>query len=317
MSRPIQGKKERMSFSRTKDQIFTFYNGIASWLSRRSPVVRQMFYGTMRVIFWVVYLLPGNSVRVTTIALSKHVGHPSPKTLYSAYITGFMRGIDRLERVRHGFGSEVDKLLSIPEQGRVNALLEKSGFILVMPHVHGSFAMVRGLSQSYDVMTLVRLTRNEKRAQAQRDLYSQVGCDFHDVRNGDSVSVARTLLRALKAGKIVIGLVDSIEYPQVLNDNPSGKMIAATAFGEDVKIITWPAMFGVKAGVPIVPATVEQAADEIRLILGRSITPTNDLAETTQNWLDGLQSLMRHYPQEWAFWLDKNWSQLLRKNPPE
>ena len=306
-----------MSFNRTKDQIFTSYNAIASWLARRSPVVRQMLYGTIRAIFWVVYLLPGNSVRVTTTALSKHVGHPSPRTLYGAYITGFMCGIDRLERVRHGFGSEVDKLLSIPEQGRVDALLEKGGFILVMPHVHGSFAMARGLSQSYVVLTLVRLTRNEKRAQAQRDLYTQVGCDFYDVRNGDSVSVARTLLRALKAGKIVVGLVDSIEYPQVLNDNPSGEMIAATAFGEDVKITTWPARFGAKAGVPIVPATVEQTADEIRLILGRSITPTNDLAETTQNWLDGLQGLMRRYPQEWAFWLDKNWSQLLRKSPPE
>lgn len=58
-----------MSFSRTKDQIFTSYNAIASWLARRSPVVGQMLYGTMRAIFWVVYLLPGNSVRVTTTAL--------------------------------------------------------------------------------------------------------------------------------------------------------------------------------------------------------------------------------------------------------
>ena len=61
---------------------------------------------------------------------------------------------------------------------------------------------------------------------------------------------------------------------------------------------------------------VEQTETELRLILGKTVVPTPDLRATTQDWMSELELLFRTYPQEWAFWLDKHWSRVLRKSPP-
>ena len=52
------------------------------------------------------------------------------------------------------------------------------------------------------------------------------------------------------------------------------------------------------------------------LILGEIVDPTDDLVATTRAWMAGLERLLRRHPQEWAFWLDKHWSRVLRRNPP-
>ena len=305
-----------MSFSQTKDRLFSFYERISDWLARRPPPVRRAVYSVFSGIMWVIYWLPGNQVRPTLAALAKHIGASSPVRIYRQYVRNFFLGIDRFERVRHGFGAEIDDMLAIPERDRIDQLLGEKGLILVLPHLHGSFAMVRALSQIYPVMSLVRLTRDKKRADAQWDLYRKIGCDVLDVRNSDPTTTARKMLRALKKGKIVIGVVDRIGTPPPAPDDGAGELVRALAFGQDVGVMTWPARFGSKAGVPILPAMVEQTDTELRLILGKAVVPTTDMRATTQDWMSELELLLRTYPQEWAFWLDKYWSRVLRKSPP-
>lgn len=306
-------KHAPMSFTNSKDRIFKTYDRFAVWLAHRSAPVRHVVYGLIRGFFWLAYLFPGASVRPTAKALSRYLGNISARRLFSRYVTGFLRGLDRTERVRHGFGAEMDQMLVVPDQERLDRILAETGAIIVMPHVHGAFAMARGLSQNHDVMCLVRLTNNALRAEAQKQLYSNVGCEFHDVRHGNSGTVARSLLRSLKAKKVVIGLVDRIEFPAPPLDEAT-EMTHATAFGETVSITTWPARFAHKAGVPILPAMVVQTRTENRLILSDTIHPTPDLEGATQDWVSALEELMRQHPDEWAFWLDKNWSRVLRKD---
>ncbi len=305
-----------MSFSRTKDRFFSIYDTVSSWLARSPRPVRNAVYFFFALVLWVMYFLPGNLVRPTLVAFTKHIGSPSPFKIYKKFVRNLLLGIDRLERVRHGFGAEVDDMLVIPERERIDLLLDQKGFVLVLPHVHGSFAMARGLSQIYPVMSLVRLTKDKKRAGAQWDLYQQIGCDVLDVRSEGSTSVARKMLAKLKSGAIVIGVVDRIDKPRKEPADQTGEYLNATAFGEHIGVNTWPARFGLKAGVPIIPAMVEQTETEIRLVLGKAVMPTSDLGATTQEWMDELERLVRTYPHEWAFWLDKHWSRLLRKNPP-
>jgi lauroyl/myristoyl acyltransferase len=306
-----------MSFSKTKDRFFSFYETIASWLARRPRPIRRAVYSVFGTVLWGIYLLPGNKVRPTLVALVKHIGSSSPAKIYMEFVRNLFLGIDRLERVRHGFGAEIDEMLVIPESNRIEQLLDQKGFILVLPHVHGSFAMARGLSQVYPVMSLVRLTKNKKRADAQWNLYQQIGCDVLDVRNENPTSVARKMLRKLKTGTIVVGVVDGIDNPPTGPTDETGDLVSALAFGERIGVTSWPARFAIKAGVPIVPATVELTDTEIRLILGKTIVPTANMGTTTQDWMNELELLFRTYPKEWAFWLDKHWSRVLRKNPPE
>ena len=300
-----------MSFTNVKDRIFSGYNRFAGWLARRPRPVRNLFYGLIGGILWLAYFLPGNMIRPTLKALARHLD-TAPLPLFSGYVTGFLRGLERLERVRQGFGAQVDSMLRLPDQAQLERVLARGGSVLVMPHVHGSFSMTRGLSQRYRVMSLIRVTHNKARSEAQWDLFRKVGCELHDVRHENPAKVARSVLRALKDGKIVLGMVDRMEFPLLKEGGSVGELVAAEAFGQTFGAPLWPARFAGKAGVPILPGIVVQTRDEIRLVLGPTVEPSGDIAETTQRWVTEMERLIRAHPEEWAFWLDKNWSRLLR-----
>ena len=59
-----------MSFTRTKDRIWAGYDVFAAWLARRPGPVRRIGYGVFGVVLWIAYVLPGNSVRPTFVALA-------------------------------------------------------------------------------------------------------------------------------------------------------------------------------------------------------------------------------------------------------
>ncbi|OAN73965.1 hypothetical protein A8B78_17600 [Jannaschia sp. EhC01] len=262
--------------------------------------------------FWAAYWLPGNSVRPTIVALAKRAGAGSATALFRRYVRHFLTGTDLAERVRHGFGSELDGRLVIPDKARLDALLADRGVFLALPHLHASFAMVYCLSHQYPMLAVVSLTRNKDRARAQRALYEKAGCEILDVRSETPSAVARAILGALKAGKIVVGTVDRIQRAPEEAIDKARDVVRAQAFGSPVGFGGWPTRFAAKAGAPIVPAMVEQGGNEIRLILGDATVPTVDLSISTQAWADELERLIRAHPHEWAFCLDKNWSRVLR-----
>ena len=305
-----------MSFTNTKDRFFEAYDTFSKWLSQRSKPVRKAVYSVFGALLKLVYLLPGSSVRQTAVALTAHTGHRSPRRLYWEYVRQFLMGFDRAERIRHGFGAEIDDTLSIPDRGRMEKLLEKGGFILVLPHAHSAIPMARCLNRIHPLLSIVRVSKNKNRAAAQYELYEKIGCAFVDVRSADPATVARAILKALKQGHIIAAMVDRIDEPPSDTVNAARDMAAVTAFGETVGVQTWPARYAQRAGVPIVPGTVLQTDDEMQLVLGEAVTPTAEIASTTQAWMRELEQLLREYPQEWIFWLDKHWSRVLRRNPP-
>ena len=126
--------------------------------------------------------------------------------------------------------------------------------------------------------------------------------------------VARKVLSALNDGRLVVGTIDRIRMvpPSLAPINSASDTVRALAFGQPIGITGWPARFALKAGVPIIPATVVQTEDTISLCLGASIQPCEDLLETTQQWLGELERLLRAHPEEWTFALDKYWSRALR-----
>jgi KDO2-lipid IV(A) lauroyltransferase len=301
-----------MSFSRIKNRAFAAYDSVAGWLARQPGNVRRTAYTALSGVMWVAYLLPGSRVRATFEPLSQRVGARSTAALYKMYVNRLMLGLDRAEMVRHGFGAEIDDLLSIPNEQRLIDLLKVGGVFLVLPHAHAALPMVRGLARRYPVLAIVRNSSDARRAEAQRHLYEQVGCDFVDARNEAPMTVGRKALRAFKEGRIVVGTVDRITPPPKEQMDPAAEIARVTAFGQPVGAAVWPARFARAAGVPILPAMVVQTDTSIELILGPTINPDDDLAATTQDWMSALEDLVSTYAPEWTFSLDKHWSEVLR-----
>ena len=300
-----------MGFSTTKDRIFAGYETVSAWLARRPRWVRTAVYGAFGGVFYVVYALPGNSVRPTMKALAARVG-AAPWPLFRQYVRRFLSGTALAERIRHGYGGELNEMLDLPDNDHLDDMLKDKGIFLALPHMHASFAMVFCLSQNYPVLAVVNLTRNPKRAEAQRALYQQANCDLVDVRSEEPAVVARKILKALKSGTIVVGTVDRIQTAPQEPVDKARDIVRVTAFGAPVGYGGWPTRFATKARAPIVAGAVEQTRQHLRLHLSEPVVPTDDMQDTTQAWVSELEVLVRSHPTEWAFSLDKHWSRVLR-----
>lgn len=308
-----------MGFTRTKDRIWAGYDVFAAWLARRPGPVRRVGYGVFGAILWSAYVLPGNSVRPTFLALAQQADAGSPRPLFRRFVRQFVRGMDRIEQVRHGYTDAIDDMLRIPEQDRLDQMLAKGGAVLAIPHTHASLAMGRGLARKYPILALVRSTANEKRAASEWEIYENLGCEFLDIRLEKPTTVARKVLAALNAGRLVVGTVDRIREAPPADDPIDAKFdtVRVSAFGQPIGLIGWPARFTPKSGSPIVAATIVQTEDTISLQLGEAVQPSNDIIETSQAWIAELEKLFRAHPEEWIFALDKHWSRVLRNSVAE
>ena len=174
--------------------------------------------------------------------------------------------------------------------------------------------MPRGLSRQYDILALVRPTTNEKRAASEREIFANLGGEVLDVRKESPATVARTVLKALKGGRLILAAADRLaDAPPEETPIDAGRdLVRVEAFGQPVGITGWPARFSAKASAQILPATVVQGDAEISLMLGPVVTPTDDLVDTSQAWVHELEGLIRRHPEEWSFALDKHWSRVLK-----
>jgi len=301
-----------VSFSNTKNRAFAAYDLVAGRLARQPAGIRRTTYAALGGVLWGPFLLPGNHARATFEGLARRAGVPSSTALFRAYVSRLMLGVERAERVRYGFGTEIDPLLRIPDERKLMDLLSRGGVFLALPHAHAALPMVRGLAQRYPVLAIVRLPTNKPRAAAQRQLYEQVGCDFIDARHEPPMAVARQTVRALKAGRIVVGTVDRIAPAPPSEIDPAADLVRATAFGQPIGVGGWPSRFARASGAPILPAMVVQSDTGIELMLGPAIAPDRDLAAVTQRWVTAMEDLILCHPSEWTFSLDRHWSRVLR-----
>ncbi len=304
-----------MDFTSVKNNVWVVYDVFAAWLARRSMPVRKIGYGFFGAILWIAYILPGSSIRKTFAALASLVDYGNPTRLFRGYVRGLMRGMNRIEQLRHGYTDSVEAMFDFPEEARLRALLEKGGVVMVFPHTHSNLAMGRGLSQLFPLLFLVRSTTNEKRAASEKEIYDHMGSEFLDVRFAPPAVVARQVLKKLKGKGLVLGTVDRINFPppEKRPIDTGGDLVRVEAFGEAVGMTGWPARFTARASGTILPAYVVQTEDKISLRLGPEVTPTDDLRATTQAWTDEMMALIRANPEEWTFALDKHWSRTLKQ----
>tara|TARA_R110002124_G_scaffold80862_2_gene213821 strand:+ start:4491 stop:5438 length:948 start_codon:yes stop_codon:yes gene_type:complete len=304
----------KFSFTRFKDRTSNSLYAASNWLSHQSVPIQKTGFAVLRSFFWLIYIVPGSYMRKTAAALCAASGQATPAAIYGQFVDGVLLFAERIELLSRGRTDTIDQMLEIPHKDRLDSIISQhGGAIFALPHCHGALLMVRGLASRYDTLMLVREPKQEARAAAQRRYFANLGCEVLDVRRNNEAVVARTVLKALRDGKLVIGTVDRIKEPPPENE-PVAKnrdTVRALAFGKPVGVAGWPARFAAKCKVPIVPVIVEQTPAAVILHLGEPII-ASDVLTTTQAWLSALEQFFKQFPGQWIFVYDKHWSRLLR-----
>lgn len=278
--------------------------------------VQDAGYALVRATLWLAYVLPGSPLQGTASAFLIASKRAPPRQLYRGFVDRFILALRRMEVLRLGRTDEIDALLRIPDRPRLDDLLKnRSGVMLVMPHCHASVLMVRGLAARFPTLMLMRGPRNESRAITQRPYYAHIGCELLDVRCNSDMVVARAVIKALRQGRIVVGIVDRISAapPADAPVNKRTDTIRAIAFGQPVGVVGWPARFAEKCRAPILPVMVEQTSEALTLHIGDAITPGCPV-RTTQAFVTALEQFCRQFPMDWGFVYDKQWARVLRRD---
>lgn len=301
-----------MNFKTFKDRAWSTASlGAGILASTPAPIGRNIFAASGKAL-WLGYLAPASPLRSTMGSFCAVIGKGPPRRLFADFASGFMLFLYRMERLRRGHTAEIDSLLDIPERDRLERLLQSGGLMMVMPHTNGSLSMVRGLGRHFDVLMLVRTTRDSARAASQHTYYAPLGCEILDVRRASEASVARAVMKALRSGRIVIVTGDLIKKPPPAEApiDKASDLVRAEAFGQPLGAPGWPARFALRAGAPLVPVMVEQTADKVVLHLGPTVEG-DDVVVATREWVRGMADFLARYPSDWAFVFDRRWARLL------
>jgi KDO2-lipid IV(A) lauroyltransferase len=305
-----------LSFTRFKDRIWSTFDAGLRRLPGTPVPLQNIAYGILGGLFRLAYRIPGGPLAETSRAFARVLGRDDPARMHREFTTGFLLGLRRMEMLRLGQTTALDAMLEIPDRARLEmTLAEGKGAVLIMPHCHASIAMVRGLAARYPTLMLVRESKKDSRAKAQRSYYAHLGCPCIDVRRTPDAAVARAVLKALRQGSVVVGVVDRIQAPPPA-DAPLDKardMVRVTAFGEPVGMVGWPLRFAARPGSPILPAMVRQTDSAIILDLGPAMVPGADLQASTQSLATALEEFIRMSPRDWLFVYDKQWRRILRR----
>lgn len=303
----------RVSFTKFKDRIWFAVDNGTKRLATAPSWVQTMGYGVLQSILFLAYEIPRSPLKRTARAFSQVVDQGPPRKLYEQFAKKFTLGLRRMELLRLGKTDEIDRLLNIPDVDRLDGILsDGKGAILVIPHCHASVIMVRALASRYPVLMLIRGPAKESRAKTQRPYYEHIGCELFDVRKSSDAQVARAVFGALRAGKIVVGVVDRIKEapPEAEPVRKSDDAIRALVFEQPAGFAGWPARFGARCQSPILPGFVEQSNGGMTLHIGSTVIP-DDALKTTQSWVSELEKLFRAFPTDWGFVYDKHWSRVL------
>ncbi len=302
------------SFTKFKDRIWGVVDIAARGVASAPKPIQDMGYGTLRGLLWAAYHAPKTPLKSTAANFATVLGHGTARSIFGGFVDRFVWALRRQEALRLGATEETEALLTIPEQDRLDELIREHGSVVMgMPHCHSSLLMVRGLAARYPVLMLVRESADKSRADATRVYYDNLGAERLDVRNSSSVSVARVVLRALRAGKLVIGVIDRIKAAPAEGEdyNAGDDVYRCSAFGQTIGFPAWPSRFAARAGVPLLPVMVELAQDEITAHIGQPIDCEDQIAGT-QACMDGLEEFFRRYPHDWGFVYDKHWSRVMK-----
>lgn len=174
--------------------------------------------------------------------------------------------------------------------------------IFVVPHCAGSVLATVEFARRFPTMVLVRESKSEHRGRIFREYFERLGAEILYVRRAEPASIARAILRALNAGKFIIGTTDLLRR--------TDDTVEVVVFGRKAHLPAWPARFSARRNVPILPGYIRMEEGRIILTAGEPyIEP--DLTAATQRWASFFEQNFRRHPSDWVFMYEKRWSKLI------
>jgi lauroyl/myristoyl acyltransferase len=232
---------------------------------------------------------------------------PSGKAVYDGLV-------DKLQETARLFfillrqGSETARLrmgFDAATTGRIENLRQEyhGGFIL-LPHCVGGVLSATFFARAVPTVIISKGPPSAKRAQVQREFIEMLGVDLLVIDNVAKSTVARRILRVLKAGKFIVATTDLMKK--------TDDTIESKLFGQTVHLPSWPARFSAKTGRPILSGYVSVRGENLEI---RTSDPfiEKDLTAATWRWAAEFERDILADPSDWAFLFDLRWGKLLRE----
>lgn len=291
----------RIKFRRVKD--------LAAWpihaVLRMPEWIARPAFGSVGLAAKSYYFVPGSHARRTARNFCALIGRSDPRAMYFEMVSKAVRAGTLFGRLirdgRDAVAGELDMggdVLSICDDLRS----EGRGAIFVVPHCVGSVLSTAGFAKRYPTVVLLRESRNPQRSGILKQYLEKLGAEIFYVRRTEPTTVARGILRALHERKFIIGTTDLLRKNE---DSAEVKI-----FGQSIRMVAWPARFGIRRGAPLVPTYVRVDGGRIALELAPPFLG-KDVESATQRWAAHFEEWFRQHPSDWIFMYDKRWAKVI------
>ena len=267
--------------------------------------VRRVIFGGVGLVMKGYYFAPGSHVRRTLGNLCRVIGRDDPWRIYSEMMGKVGLAMDAFGQLLRRGPEALAATAGFDEAGMrcfSEAYERYGGAIVVVPHCVGSVLSAAAFGRAFPTVLLVRESRSATRGALVRQYLERLGPELVFVRGSRPETVARHILRALRAGKLIVGTTDLVR--------DRGDTVEAAVFGERGRLPAWPARFAARRGVPVIPAYV-RIEDGRVVTTGGEAYLEDDLEVSTQRWWDFFEGCIGKYPSEWIFMFEKRWARIL------
>jgi len=178
------------------------------------------------------------------------------------------------------------------------------GGFLLLPHCIGGVLSAAYFARVVPTVIISRGPSSPRRAEIQRTFIERLGVELLVIDDMAKSTVARSILRVVKAGKFIVATTDLMKQ--------TAESIPAEFFGQPIHLPSWPARFSAKTGRPVVAGYV-LVADGGLAIRASAVVRGKDVADVTERWSRSFQEDILADPWDWAFLFDLRWGRLLSR----
>lgn len=223
----------------------------------------------------------------------------------------------RLAVVQRGIvGANAQRLMGYDETAAVldDAVGEGRGVVIASPHWF-CYEMVGGVvNLRHRLVMLVREQADQRRARIKNQWYAALGVEtVRRPRQSSLLADTRACLKILKSGAIL----------GVTPDLPVGPEngVPVNLFDRTMHFKAGAVALAFYSKAPLIYFEPVWHGDRFVLRWQRAPDPSDysDRHEAVrhgmQAWCDFVEAHLERQPEDWLFWLDKNWTRLLRSTP--
>lgn len=239
--------------------------------------------------------------------LSRAAGHDvSLRGVYRRFLAEFRTVLEMSLRIRReGLDPVLPMMRMAPgrEEAMRAATEEYGGVIFAVPHNPGAIMSAPAVARAGRMLLISKNPASVERTRMALGAYEALRTQVLMVRTGNATKLARTCMRELRRGTIVVATVDR-------PDRSEGKVVLPV-FGQPVGLAPWAARIATHAKVPIIPGFIRTDRRGVMVETGAAEVHTDPI-EAMGSYMGYFERKILEDPASWSFLADKRWRRILR-----